>query len=124
MKIYYLDSIFSFGIYEGKTLEEVCMLNPEYINWCLINLNHFYIPDHVIYYLNLVLDFSMSVEAFQARKNKYEKWTEQEKENSNCKEDYNEYRASYDQYDGYNGWDDETIDDAFEGYPENTWNIE
>lgn len=33
-------------------------------------------------------------------------------------------RQSYSKYGGYNGFDDETIDSAFEGMPEATWNID
>ena len=31
---------------------------------------------------------------------------------------------SYEKYGGYNGYDDDTIDDAFDGYPEATWNVD
>jgi hypothetical protein len=31
---------------------------------------------------------------------------------------------SYDEYGGYNGYDDFTIDDAFEGDPDATWNVD
>ncbi len=34
------------------------------------------------------------------------------------------YISSYEKYGGYNGYDDNTIDDAFEGDPSNTWNID
>lgn len=38
--------------------------------------------------------------------------------------DYVEFRPSYTEYGGYNGYDDNTIDSAFEGMPEATWNID
>ena len=34
------------------------------------------------------------------------------------------YRSSYSQYGGYNGYDDDTINSAFEGDPEATWNVD
>lgn len=34
------------------------------------------------------------------------------------------YGSSYEKYGGYNGYDDDTIDDAFEGDPMNTWNVD
>lgn len=42
---------------------------------------------------------------------------------------YDSYRDDYDEgphskYGGYNGWDDDTIDEAFDGNPELTWNID
>jgi len=39
-------------------------------------------------------------------------------------DDYDDYGHSYEQYGGYNGWDDDTINDAFEGDPEATWNVD
>ena len=39
-------------------------------------------------------------------------------------DDYYDDRPSYDKYGGYNDWDDDTIDSAFEGDPEATWNID
>ena len=37
---------------------------------------------------------------------------------------YHEGGRSYEEYGGYNGYDDDTIDDAFDGYPEATWNVD
>jgi tetratricopeptide (TPR) repeat protein len=34
------------------------------------------------------------------------------------------YGSSYEKYGGYNGYDDDTIDDSFEGDPLNTWNVD
>lgn len=34
------------------------------------------------------------------------------------------YSSRYEKYNGFNGWDDDTIDDAFEGDPEATWNVD
>jgi hypothetical protein len=39
-------------------------------------------------------------------------------------DDYDNHESSYEKYGGYNGYDDDTIDDAFEGDPENTWNVD
>jgi hypothetical protein len=38
-------------------------------------------------------------------------------------EDY-DYGNSGEKYGWYNGWSDDVIDDAFEGDPENTWNVD
>ena len=35
-----------------------------------------------------------------------------------------DYDNGYSKYGGYNGYDDQTIDDAFEGDPSLTWNID
>jgi hypothetical protein len=37
---------------------------------------------------------------------------------------YDEYGNSGEKYGWYNGWSDDAIDDAFEGDPENTWNVD
>ena len=37
---------------------------------------------------------------------------------------YHEGGRSYEEYGGYNGYDDDTIDDAFDGFPEATWNVD
>jgi hypothetical protein len=34
------------------------------------------------------------------------------------------HKKSYEKYNGYNGWDDDTIDDVFNGDPEATWNVD
>lgn len=38
--------------------------------------------------------------------------------------DHDDYGSSYEKYGGYNGWSDDVIDDAFEGDPMNTWNVD
>lgn len=37
---------------------------------------------------------------------------------------YDDYGSSYQKYGGYNGYSDDVIDDAFEGDPMNTWNVD
>lgn len=39
-------------------------------------------------------------------------------------DDYDDYSPNYDKYGGAYGYDDDTIDSAFEGDPENYWNID
>jgi len=39
-------------------------------------------------------------------------------------DDYDDYGNSYEKYGGYNGYSDDVIDDAFEGDPMNTWNVD
>ncbi|RYE28016.1 MAG: hypothetical protein EOP48_33965 [Sphingobacteriales bacterium] len=39
-------------------------------------------------------------------------------------DDYDNYGRSGEKYGWYNGWSDDVIDDAFEGDPENTWNVD
>lgn len=37
---------------------------------------------------------------------------------------HDDYGTSGEKYGWYNGWSDDVIDDAFEGDPENTWNVD
>jgi hypothetical protein len=39
-------------------------------------------------------------------------------------DNYDNYGRSGEKYGWYNGWSDDVIDDAFEGDPENTWNVD
>ncbi len=38
--------------------------------------------------------------------------------------DDDDYASSGEKYGWYNGWSDDAIDDAFEGDPMNTWNVD
>lgn len=54
MKLYTLDSVLSFGKYENSTLEEVFEIDPSYIEWCILNLDHFFIDFQTIKELTIV----------------------------------------------------------------------
>jgi hypothetical protein len=41
MKFYSLETKFTFGKYRGKTISEVIALQLSYLDWCIINLEHF-----------------------------------------------------------------------------------
>jgi len=42
------DTKFTFGKFKGKTLNEVWTYNSSYINWCIVNLENFYISEDTI----------------------------------------------------------------------------
>lgn len=48
MKFYDIESIFTFGKYEGMTLEEVYSLDPGYIKYCEDNIDEFYVSPSVM----------------------------------------------------------------------------
>ena len=54
MKSYELNTEFGFGKFKGKTLREVVLLEPSYLEWCGANLDHFYISEDVIKELKLI----------------------------------------------------------------------
>jgi hypothetical protein len=123
MKFYTLDTEFTFGKYEGKTVKEVLELQPNYIDWCAINLDHFYISDEAITEIKEIKpDFTITEEGKQKLADKYSTW-ENEQEQDDY-DDYDDYSPSYEKYGGAYGYDDDTIDSAFEGDPENYWNID
>ena len=49
-----------------------------------------------------------------------------QKKKSTASDDYFdiEYDSRYEKYNGYNGYDDDTIDIAFDRFPEATWNVD
>jgi hypothetical protein len=48
MKFYDLDSVFTFGKYEGKTIKEVFERDPKYIDFCFNNIDEFYVSPEVM----------------------------------------------------------------------------
>ena len=47
MKFYDLDSVFTFGKYEGMTIAEVYEKDPKYIKYCEENIDEFYVSPSV-----------------------------------------------------------------------------
>lgn len=126
MKFYNLDTELTFGKFEGKTVEEVLAIQPSYFDFCLLNLDHFFLSDEVIAEMKVKNpNFTISEAANQKKQEKYDNWQdEKERENEHDDYDDDDYGTSYEKYGGYNGWSDDVIDDAFEGDPEMTWNVD
>lgn len=105
MKFYNLDTEFTFGKFEGKTVREVLDIQHSYIDWCAINLDHFFISDEVIEEIkSIVPDFSISEEGQNKLSEKYETW-------ENEQEDYDDY----DNYDDYHDYERDTFDALTDG---------
>jgi hypothetical protein len=51
MKFYDLETQFTFGKYNGLTLAQVIAIEPAYINWCLNNLDHFFMSKEIQYFI-------------------------------------------------------------------------
>ena len=97
MKFYDLETEFTFGKYEGKTLREILEIQPEYLDWCAINLDHFYISEEVIDEIKTInSDFTISVEGNKKLSEKYEQW---ENEQEDFDDDYYDSEDYYDDYD-------------------------
>ena len=99
MKFYDLNSVISFGKFEGKTIREVADAQPSYLEWCSINLDHFFINQDIVEELKENNpSFSFSKEAQDRLAEKYEAW-EIEQDDSTAYESYDEY--DYDEYPDY-----------------------
>ena len=107
MKWYMLDTEFNFGTFEGKTLQEVIAIRASYINWCMINLDHFCISDEVLDEIKEIKPgFSLSKEADECLTQKNDDWV-------NEQENYND-RHSYDRND-YQDYERDTFDAITDG---------
>ena len=48
MKFYDIDSVFTFGKYEGMTIAEVYEKDPKYLKYCEENIDEFYVSPSVM----------------------------------------------------------------------------
>lgn len=131
----------------GKEKTEIAEGDPQYISWCIENIDKFYvdvddfdelqklevykfigieithrIEDAYYYKLKIsrsIRSYSTKIIGLNACKQVDDFFEENQR---NLEFEYN--RPSYGKYNGYNGWSDDVIDDAFEGDPENTWNVD
>jgi hypothetical protein len=51
MKEYSLETVMSFGKYNGSTTKEIIELDPSYISWTILNIEHLYLDENSIKYL-------------------------------------------------------------------------
>ena len=125
MKLYNINDRFTFGKHTGKTILEVIGEDIGYINWCLINLDHFVISDDSIDEIKkCVPEFKLSDLAEQVRLQKMNKIETETEADLDDFDDDDDYGSSGEKYGWYNGWSDDAIDEAFEGDPMNTWNVD
>jgi len=125
MKLYNINDQFTFGKHSGKTILEVTSEDLSYINWCLINLDHFVISDETIQQIQkIVPKFKLSDLAEAARCKKMFSIAADVEDDYDPFDDGDDYGNSGEKYGWYNGWSDDAIDDAFEGDPMNTWNVD
>ena len=128
LMIYQSDFKIGFGNYDGSTIQDIINYDSHYILWCIINLLHFSISLDLFLDENLKIEYDY-LEALEINLIKIElldMWTKQNDEQywDNDYGDYNNYSPSYKDYGGAYGYDDYTINSAFEGDPENYWNID
>jgi hypothetical protein len=113
MKFYDIDTVFNFGKYAGKSVREVLEIQPSYIDWCIINLDHFYImPEDIDYIKSIKPDFTLSADGLSALADKYNEWDKIQiylicypngKKPDNARYKYK--KRDYDYNDSYNDFD-------------------
>jgi hypothetical protein len=124
MKIYQLQARLAFGKHKGKTIQEIISYDPSYLAWCLINLDHFHLSEKAWSLLkneHYLLVNQLAHESWQKKEDEINQPIEEKLDYPSWEEDYG---RSHEKYGGYNGWSDDVIDDAFEGDPEATWNVD
>lgn len=134
MKSYNLETTITFGKFEGKTIAELLDIQPSYINWCIVNLDHFFMDNETITAIKKQTpQFVLSTEAAKIQIEKNRKWIlKQISKNSrrdyfddhnyNSNSTYENYSGSYAQE--IEGYSDQDIDDIFDGDPSAYWNID
>jgi hypothetical protein len=128
MKTYLSHFQLSFGKHQGKRLDEIVIEDPNYLNWCIIHLRHFFIGNSTIEKLqNINPKFKISAEAEQQLDSKIEDAEERQYERDNS--DWADERRTYDDYNGsyaqdQMGWSDQDINDVFGGDADAYWNID
>lgn len=130
MKFYNLDTEFTFGKFEGKTVKDILNLDPNYLEWCAVHLDQFCMTDEVIEQIWAIMPgFALSEEAKQSLKDKFDNWQNVLKREQMDHDDESYEQATYENYNGsyaqdIEGWSDQDIDDVFDGDPDAYWNID
>ena len=127
MKEYTQNSLLKFGKYNGSILEDIAKTDPNYINWCIINLDHFYLSEEAIEELRANSGLVISEEATLALEQNRSEISDASDSNDFDFDDYE--RRTYDDYNGSYaqnemGWSDQDINDVFGGDADAYWNID
>ena len=77
MRAYDLNSKVDFGKHKGQKLKEIIQNDPNYIEWCMLNLDHFRLSDKTLDEIRrLDSTFKLSLEAELRRKHKLRQWND------------------------------------------------
>jgi hypothetical protein len=128
MKTYYLNTTMSFGKHNGQSIQQIIDQDPQYLNWCIINLDHFMLENELFENLKNNGTVRFQADAIATQERKYQTYLD---ELNTPEEDTLEYesRSTYDNYNGsyaqdIEGYSDQDIDDIFDGDPDAYWNID
>lgn len=127
----HIDDEFDFGKFKGFSLSDVMDINPDYIIWCMLNINskicEFVITDNAMSELKSVYPHFMISNEFDEMRIKrlYYDDTYYDTEGGSYwheEETYERYNGSYAQ--DVMGYSDDDIDTIFDGDPDAYWNID
>jgi len=128
MKTYNLDTTITFGKHYGKTIEAIIVSFPSYIQWCIMNLDHFLLSENAWNKLLNHQIFKLSEHTADAQIKKQRQYSlsreiepDEQYNNNSVLDDYDN---SGEEYGWYNGWSDDAINYAFDGDPSATWNVD
>jgi hypothetical protein len=124
MKFYSLDTEFTFGKFQGKTMTDILNEDLSYLDWCLINLDHFCISSETLDSIRRIKpNFSLSETAENKRLEKIQTWESEQKTEDEYYdfEDNDDYHQHYSQEDLEMGdWDYDPMNPAHNP-SENPW---
>ena len=80
LEFYNLDTKFTFGMYQGKSVREVIGLNPTYLDWCALNIIPFYITDEAIEEIINIKSGLLSNKSREILHDKYLQWKESQQQ--------------------------------------------
>lgn len=124
VKEYKTDSAVKFGRFNGKTLSDIVDMQPDYIEWCIIHLDHFYISEDTIDNLReLNSEFTINSQMLDILKEKSKNVYTRYRDNDDFdRSTYGKYSGSYAQ--DIEGLSDDFIDDVLDGFEDAYWNID
>ena len=122
VKEYFAETIIGFGRFCGQRLSEIVTIQPDYIEWCIIHLDHFYISEDTIDNLTKInSNFIVDAQTQSILEEKSKKVYRKDYDNYE-KPSYGKYRGSYAQ--DYEGLSDDFIDNVLDGFEDAYWNID
>ena len=122
---------FKFGKkHRGQSLEEVLILDPSYLDWCISTISEFKISQNALneikeYFPDYIIPLSIMNHIIEDDESDYD--CVMDLCESECYD--NDYEHHYDRYQGswaqeVEGYSDEDIDTIFDGDPNAYWNID
>lgn len=95
MKYYDLGTVFSFGKFNGLSLSKVLSIQPSYVNWCLENLDHFYISEESQFEIKSIYkDFAINEDKMCFETDEYDDF--------DCESNYEEAYEDFTDWSNYN----------------------